>query len=267
MTPMSPADSSILDSAFLEALLRSPTFWLPSNGAALAGTAGLAALLLVLSALLLGTRPGRRARADLAADETGSVTALDLVLVTPLFVLFMFMVFQFAILSKNHLFTHYAAYQAARSARVHFCPIIPLGAADVVNRMPCRDSAAAGKADLAARLALIPAAPYRQVRCSSGCAYPDAVLRAVFSTTGQFSLSRAMTRQARYMFDKQNVKVTVQRAPLAMYARGVRSPHVPVVATVEARFLLLEYAGWVFADGRRSDGNTYTISRAEVSLL
>lgn len=264
---MSPDESPILDSAFLEALLRSPTFWSPSNGLAMAGTAGLAALLLVGSAVVLGTRPRRRARASLVADETGSVTALDLVLVTPLFVLFMFMVFQFAILAKNHLFTHYAAYQAARSARVYFCPILPLGVADVVNRMPCRDSAAAGKADLAARVALIPAAPYRQVRCSAGCAYPDAALRAVFTTTGQFSLTRAMTRQARYMFDRRNVKVTVQRAPLAMYARGVRSPHVPVVATVEARFLLLEYAGWVFADGRRSDGNYYTVSRAEVSLL
>ena len=43
--------------------------------------------------------------------------------------------------------------------------------------------------------------------------------------------------------------------------------HVPVTAKVEARFLLLEYAGWVFARGQRKDGRYYTISKAEVNLL
>lgn len=262
---MSPADSSLLDSAFLAALVRSPSFWQPSG--ALAGVAAAAVVLLVGAGLTLRMLPRRRAKRSLLADDAGSVTAVDMVLVTPIFVLFMFMVFQFAILAKNHLFTHYAAYQAARSARVQFCPLLPLGVADLINKMPCKDSLAAGRADTAARVALIPAAPYRNVRCSSGCAYPAGVLQAVFNTTGQFSLTTAMTRQARYMFDKQNVKVTVKRAPMATYARLVRSPHVPVTATVEARFLLLDYGGWVFADGQRSDGNYYTVSRAEVSLL
>jgi len=40
-----------------------------------------------------------------------------------------------------------------------------------------------------------------------------------------------------------------------------------VTAKVEARFLLLEYAGWVFARGQRKDGRYYTISTAEVNLL
>jgi hypothetical protein len=42
---------------------------------------------------------------------------------------------------------------------------------------------------------------------------------------------------------------------------------VPVVATVQARFLLLDYAGWLFADGQRRDGRYFTLSTAEVTLL
>ena len=77
----------------------------------------------------------------------------------------------------------------------------------------------------------------------------------------------AIQRQARYMFDRDNVSVKVALAPMATYVALKRTPHVPVVATVQARFLLLDYAGWLFADGKRKDGYFYTLSTAEVTLL
>ncbi|MGO8134335.1 hypothetical protein ACC730_38030, partial [Rhizobium ruizarguesonis] len=43
--------------------------------------------------------------------------------------------------------------------------------------------------------------------------------------------------------DHERCKGDVDRAPMAIYAAINRSPHVPVTAKVEARFLLLEYAG------------------------
>ena len=59
----------------------------------------------------------------------------------------MFVVFQFAILAKNHLFTHYAAYAAARSARVYFCPALPITIRSFIDVKTCDDDAAPGKAD------------------------------------------------------------------------------------------------------------------------
>ncbi|WP_181708503.1 TadE family protein [Chthonobacter rhizosphaerae] len=269
---MTAADSPFLNTEFWAVLARSRTFWMPDNAAALAGTAALAAMALGGAAVLLRSLPVRRqATADLAGDEAGSVTVLDLVLVTPIFVLFMLWVFQFAILAKNHLFTHYAAYQAARSARVYVCPAFPISVGEFLDRQfniqACDDYAAQAKAETAARLALIPAAPYRDVRCYSGCRYPEAAIRAMAEATGLTNRMRPLSRQARYMFDRANVKVAVRRAQMARFAALRRTPHVPVIATVETRFLLLELGGWLFADGRRKDGNYYTISRAEVQLL
>ncbi len=167
---------------------------------------------------------------------------MDFVLVTPVFVFFMFVVFQFTILAKNHLFTHYAAYAAARSARVYFCPALPITIRSLIDAKTCDDDAAPGKADLAARLALIPAAPYDQLKCVGACQPPEEALKSLADASGLSKNWRAMRNQARYMFDPQNVTVTVDRAPMALYAAINRSPHVPVTAKVEARFLLLEYA-------------------------
>jgi hypothetical protein len=225
---------------------------------------------LFASMLLLPRFSARRRRmSDLHGDISGSTTMMDFVLVTPVFVFFMFVVFQFAILAKNHLFTHYAAYTAARSARVYFCPSVPLTlkSAAGLDAKTCNDDAAAEKADLAARLALIPAAPYDQLKCVGACQPPEDALKNLADATGMTKNWRAMRNQARYMFDPQNVTVTVDRAQMALYAAGNRSPHVPVTAKVEVRFLLLEYAGWVFARGQRKDGRYYTISSAEVNLL
>ncbi|MGO7902633.1 hypothetical protein ACC719_34910, partial [Rhizobium ruizarguesonis] len=76
-------------------------------------------------------------------------------------------------LAKNHLFTHYAAYAAARSALVYFCPALPITIRSLIDVNTCDDDAAAGKADLAARLALIPAAPYYQLKCVGACPPPQ----------------------------------------------------------------------------------------------
>lgn len=260
-----------MDAGFWSAMLGSRTFWLPRDHGALLGTLVLLLVLMGLLVRLTRRSARRRPLAALHADASGSTTMLDLVLVTPLFVFFMVLVFQFAILAKNHLFTHYAAYAAARSARVYFCPKFPLSVGEFVDRklsvQACDDASAEAKADIAARVALIPAAPYKALRCQSGCAIPEQALKSVAEATGVSSRWGAIQRQARYMFDKPNVKVSVRKAPTAYFAVLRRSPQVPVVATVEVRFLLLDYARWIFADGKRKDGLTFSVSRAEVSLL
>lgn len=262
--------TSFFASEFWSSVLRSHTFWVPQDHGALLGTLALA--LALLATMLLLPRHSRRRRrvSELHCDAVGSVTMLDFVLVVPLFVFFMLVVFQFAILARNHLFTHYAAYMAARSARVYLCPQIPLSGAflDVQpGAKVCDSDAAAQKADTAARIALIPAAPYKTLPCQSGCKAPEAVLRNVAEAAGVSERWGAIQRQARYTFDKQNVTVTIGLAPMATYAAAKSIPHMPVKATVAARFLMLDYAGWVMADGKRKDGRYYTVSRAEVTLL
>ncbi|TBF89529.1 TadE/TadG family type IV pilus assembly protein [Rhizobium leguminosarum] len=257
----------IFDGAFWSSILHSRTFWVPQDHGALLGTFVIAMMLLASMLLLPRLSARRRRISELHGDISGSTTMMDFVLVTPVFVFFMFVVFQFTILAKNHLFTHYAAYAAARSARVYFCPAFPITLRSIIDVKTCDDDAAAGKADLAARLALIPAAPYDQLKCVGACQPPEDALKSLADASGLSKNWRAMRNQARYMFDPQNVTVTVDRAPMALYAAINRSPHVPVTAKVEARFLLLEYAGWVFARGQRKDGRYYTISTAEVNLL
>jgi hypothetical protein len=260
------------DGEFWNSMLHSRTFWLPEDHGALLGTLAVALALLASMLLLPRLSARRRKLCELHRDTSGSTTMLDFVMVTPLFVFFMFVVFQFAILAKNHLFTHYAAYMAARSARVYLCPQFPITVGAFLDKQfnvqVCNDGQAAAKADTAARIALIPAAPYKTLRCHGGCNAPEAVLKNVADAAGVSKRWGAIQRQARYMFDKDNVTVTVALAPMALYAAAKRTPQVPVKATVEARFLLLDYAGWLFADGKRKDGaGYYTISRAEVTLL
>ncbi|MBP2448393.1 hypothetical protein JOH51_005901 [Rhizobium leguminosarum] len=111
----------IFDGAFWSSILHSRTFWIPEDHGALFGTFAIA-MILFASMLLPRLSARRRRISELHGDISGSTTMMDFVLVTPVFVFFMFVVFQFAILAKNHLFTHYAAYAAARSAPRLFLP-------------------------------------------------------------------------------------------------------------------------------------------------
>lgn len=270
---MDTQPDSLMDAGFWTAVLRSPTFWVPRDNGALAATLVLMLALLAGMVAVARRSARRRSLAALHGDQSGSTTMLDMVLVTPFFAFFMFLVFQFTILAKNHLFTHYAAYMAARSARVYICPF-PISGGDLADRamsiQVCEtdDKVVQAKADLAARLALIPAAPYKPLACEGRCdAKATQVLKGIASATGVSSRLVALQRQARYMFDGPNVTVTVRTAAMAPALAIAHTPAVPVIATVKARFLLLDYAGWVFADGHRRDGRAFTTSTAEVSLL
>ncbi|MGO7422205.1 TadE/TadG family type IV pilus assembly protein, partial [Rhizobium ruizarguesonis] len=136
----------LFDGAFWSSILHSRTFWFPEDHGALLGTFAIAMLLLASMLLLPRLSARRRRISELHGDTSGSTTMMDFVLVTPVFVFFMFVVFQFTILAKNHLFTHYAAYAAARSARVYFCPALPITIRSLIDVKTCDDDAAAGKA-------------------------------------------------------------------------------------------------------------------------
>lgn len=263
--------TQLMDDDFLLALWRSPTFLEPHLLLRFSSPPALALGAIVAIVALL-RRVRRLASTPLHSDQRGSTTMIDFVLVAPVFVYFMFLVFQYAILARDHLFTHYAAYQAARSARVYLCPPFLISPSDLLDSefdiKVCDDGLAEEKAELAARLAMIPAAPFRTLKCYQGCA--DAPIDAVSALANANGLSKrraALRRQTLYAFDQDNVKVTVATAPMAVITAGKASPHTPVTARVEARILLLDQIGWVFADGHRKDGHYYVVSKAEVSLL
>ncbi|MBB6487048.1 TadE/TadG family type IV pilus assembly protein [Rhizobium lusitanum] len=268
----SQPEASLADLGFWNSMLHSRTFWVPRDHGLLFFTFALALAAFASMLILPRLSARRRHIASVHADTSGSTTMMDFVLVTPLFVFFMFLVFQFAILAKNHIFTHYAAYMAARSARVYLCPTIPISVGSFVdatmfNIKVCDNSIANQKAETAARIALIPAAPYKELHCRSGCQPPQSLLKNVTEATRVSSRWGAIQRQAIYMFDTDNVKVKIALAPIATYSTLKRTPALPVVALVQVRFLLLDYAGWIFATGQRKDGNYYTLSTAEVTLL
>jgi hypothetical protein len=97
----------------MSVLLASPTFW---TGTVLMSVA--ATCCAVLLALLLRGARRRRLR-SLHSDEAASAAALDMTLVFPIAVLIACVTVQFALLANASFVTHYAAYSAARAARVH----------------------------------------------------------------------------------------------------------------------------------------------------
>lgn len=91
----------IFDGAFWSSILHSRTFWVPQDHGALLGTFAIAMLLLASMLLLPRLSARRRRISELHGDISGSTTMMDFVLVTPVFVFFMFVVFQFTILAKT----------------------------------------------------------------------------------------------------------------------------------------------------------------------
>ncbi|MGO7719159.1 hypothetical protein ACC706_38945, partial [Rhizobium johnstonii] len=66
-----------------------------------------------------------------------------------------------------------------------FCPAFPITLRSIIDVKTCDDDAAAGKADLAARLALLPAAPYDQLKCVGACQPPENALKSLADASGK----------------------------------------------------------------------------------
>lgn len=259
-----PATTAEVAAALLAQICGTPAGW-----AALAGGGAL---------LALAARRGRlRPLASLLGEERASAAAMDLALVVPVFTYIMLMFVQFAILLQDAQIVRYAAFVAARSARVHLCAPLPaptlIGSGLALMRgQPCdRDE---GRADKAARYALIAASPADPLlRCEGGCSLPanmPAGLAALAAGTGMNDHLKAWQNEARYAFDTANVKVkadiTLVGALLSLPGAGNNGEH-PGHARVEFHHILLPMMGTVFGSGKRTDGKWYAIMTAEATVL
>jgi hypothetical protein len=255
--------SNATDSQFWIVLINTPSFS-AATWSILPGFLALSALF----AFVTGRRLRRVSLSALARNERGAATAMDLVLVVPIFLFVMLLIFQWALLMKNTVIVHYAAFTAARSARVHLCP--PPANADAARMrafggMACTDDRS--RQEMAARYALIMASPFDpRLRCEASCNPPQAVVDALARGTGTEQNGLAWQNQARYAFDGPNVEVDAQVIPPGSARAG--TPGEPAgKARVRFRHVLLPWMEWTFGNGRRGDGNAYTIIEGEVTLL
>jgi hypothetical protein len=227
--------------------------------------AGMAVLILRWRVAARGARRHHR-----MAGTSGMAVAMDLVLVTPIFMFVMLLILQWAILMKDLLLVHHAAYVAARSAKVHLCPG-PIGSAGLMKMralgsLPCTDDHR--KAEDAARYVLVTASPFAgSLQCEGGCSPPSAAFEALARGTDTHRNMQAWLAQARYAFDPANVSVRVELTPFAQAGAGEANPGEQAVrARVSFRHILLPWMEIAFGDGRRTDGTAYSTLVAEVSL-
>jgi len=252
---------------FARALSTSPTF-LPQM-APLVAIAFVAPVALVLHLWRRARRPvGEASPGALHADRRGVVVASDFALVILPVILFTLGILQTAWLMRETVIVHYAAYAAARSARVHLCPPLPESLALSMMRArgegDCTDDL--GRAEAAARLALVSAAPPWGIPCLGACEVPEAALSAIARNTGNAARLAALRDQARYAFDADNVRVDVGFVPQFAWLAMTPGAEPPVRARVTFRHYVVYAVGRALGV-RRADGYYYRESTAEVSLL
>lgn len=251
------------DGAFWSAVVRSATFWTT--------TVAWAATTLALAAGIMGMgllMARRRRLGDLVRDESGAAGAMEFTLTAPIFFVASMLIVQYGVFANDSLIVHYAAYSAARSARVHKCPPLQLADASARSLMELFCSDQGDRWDTAARLALIPAAPAQpNLVCGSGCQIPEPVLTAVTRAADRSDKDAAFRRKAMYAFDRDNVEVAIGR-PAGLASVGLGSDLPAITATVRFRHYVLLPVGRLLGDGiRPQDGYFYKWGEAEVTLL
>lgn len=141
------------------------------------------------------------------SDDRGTASAVDFVLVVPLFMFMICLFVQMAMIVNASLIVHYSAFSAARSARVHYCNRsvleYPLGF------VSCNINKARREAEKAAKFVLIAASPVDSSVSASGTP-PQQVLDWLSSQ--YLKRDSALVTQARYAFDSRNVDVRVRAA-------------------------------------------------------
>lgn len=266
-----------LDSDYIGALLRSETFtpvlWTGSMlGVALIG-------LVVWLARRFSHRFSWR---TLHTDVSGAATIVDFTLTFPIVLVILFFIIQLIIMLNGALIVHYAAYAAARSARVWLWDSTPwpsgVGLGPVVDRL--RDTPVARahnnselqrRVEQAARFALIAASPADERLSSFPVNIPEHVLQQMAQVAGYAGRAAVLQRKARYAFDPQNSHVTVD------YEQGSNEPEMlldlfksadawAVTTTVSFR-LHLAIPVARFLGVNRGDGQYYRAVTAKVTLL
>ncbi len=267
--------------AFLTALLTSPTFW-----PWLLGLGGLTLILAVAGIGLWRVRwnAAQRSRTALWIDETGGASAVDFTLTLPILLVIALMMVQVLVLFNDVLIVHYAAYCAARSARVWYWDTDPprigivTGQADtrwLQNPLAARSrdqQTVRQRVEQAARLALIPAAPVVLDLSSQPERLPEGAIRAMTEAGGHADRAGPLLRQARYAFDPANSRIDygmVDAGHQPLIALDLLKPGAawPVTATVAFKLCLtLPVARQALGHNEGNGRYTRTVT-AEVTLL
>lgn len=253
-------------SDFVTTLFASPSFF--DELAALGLLCGLLVLPLLMVMMVRLRCRSSHSLGQLAKCNRGSVLAIDLIMVMVPFITILLVMLQSLWLARENVIVHYAAFNAARSARAHLCPPLP----DSVQMLALQALGKAGctgekqRAETAARMALISASPPWGIPCLANCVIPENVIRAISTKTQVGAQTNAILDQAKYAFDPSNVKVEVGVNPAYLPVAAKPGGMVPVRAEVTFRHYILFGFGPVFGS-RRADGYFYRESQAEVSLL
>lgn len=260
---------------FIQAILGASSFY---RTAGLWG--GSAILLLFLGVRVLFWRRAGHvpAYSSWRDDARGSASAVDFAITLPIFMGIMAMVIQLAAMANDAIVTHYAAYSAARSARVwmwdrdgdrRWPRQIPSSRtpAALVNR----SQTVQHKIENAARFALIPASPVGAGGVSRQL--PTTILKAMAKVSGQPARLGALSNKARYAFDPRNSTVEFDIARSALTQPGLSADHRQpsdawaVTVSVDFRMHLgVPVASRLLGTRARSGGYYRTVS-ATVTLL
>ncbi len=236
----------------LAAIAGAPTLWQPLTGFALGALASLGVALWPL------LRMQRRRSGSLAHDERGAAAAVDFVLTLPIFITFVSLAIQFAVLLNATLVIHYAAFSAARSARawvVEEAATSPLPLSSLPIAMPVSGEVRQ-HAESAARMALVAVSPSDPEIAHGGSA-PEQTMRAIATAGGLQARGDAFVAKAGYAFDPQNSTVEVE----ARWRNGAPE----VTASVSYRIHTGILAGRALGSDR-GDGVRALPARAEVTL-
>jgi hypothetical protein len=214
-------------------------------------------------------------RRSLHADTRGTAAAVDFTLTFPVIWFFTACVVQFTFLANGAVIVHYAAYAAARSARVYsFEYDNDVFDYEKMFGYPRPGSSLRDRVETAARFALIAASTSNTTYSTPPL--PQSVVRAIASAAGDEAREAPLMRKAAYAFDPSNSKIEFSRPDPTGVACGlppgsgldITAPNAcqPVTATVEFRQPLTIPGGQMIAD-ECEDDVCYKLTRATVSLI
>lgn len=236
-------------------------------------------LLVILIWLLTRLRPMISLK-TLASDQRGSSVAIDFVLTLPIFLTLLLLIVQYALMSHTALLVHYAAYSAARSARVWMWdkqdmrpwprPVPALRTPDSLSNS---SPEVQRRAETAARFALIAASPADVSIQRSPTQMPHSVLSSMAKASGLEGREQALINKAEYAFDPSNTIVQIKPAVSSLNQPGIEIDAAQpgdawaVTAIVTFRMSLDMPIAARLLGKSRGDGSYYETSTAEVTLL
>jgi hypothetical protein len=215
-------------------------------------------------------------RRSLHADTGGTAAAVDFTLTFPVIWFFTACVVQFTFLANGAVIVHYAAYAAARSARVYSFEYDDdkYDYEKLIGTPRLHPSTLQKRVETAARFALIAASASNTTYSSPPL--PQSVVRAIASAAGDQAREDPLMRKAAYAFDPRNSKIEFSTPDPSGAACGsppgsdldITSPNAcqPVTATVEFRQPLTIPGGQMIAD-ECEDDVCFKLTRATVSLI